>query len=92
MNTALIPAYDQIPALPALTHLALDFHVPTDIALGLLEQCPMLELLIMLWFQFYDDLYEEAQEPHVDDVRFVTGLLEDHWKDWEAGAKGLSDS
>lgn len=92
INAALIPAYDQIPALPALTHLALDFRVPTNIALGLLEQCPRLELLIMLWPQFYDDLYEEAQEPRVYDVRFVIGLLEDYWKDWEAGAKGLSDS
>jgi hypothetical protein len=88
MNTALIPAYDQIPALTALTHLALDFRVYTDIALGLFEQCPRLELLIMLWPQFYDDLYEQAQEPHGYDVRFIIGLLEDYWKDWEAGAKG----
>jgi hypothetical protein len=58
MNTALIPAYDQLPALAALTHLALDLRVPVpmDIALGLLEQCLRLELLIMLWPQFYDDL------------------------------------
>ncbi|KAJ7312731.1 hypothetical protein DFH08DRAFT_1087536 [Mycena albidolilacea] len=46
----------------------------------------------MLWPQFYDDLYEEAHLTSTTYVRFVTGLLEDYWKDWEASAKWLFDS
>jgi hypothetical protein len=34
---------------------------------------------------------EDPQKPHMYDVRFVIGLLE-NFEDWEAGAKGLSVS
>ena len=72
--------------------MAVDFNVPRDIALTLLEQCPRLELKLVLWPYWFDDLYEEAQVPRVYDVRHVIELLKDYWKDWEAGVKGRSDS
>ncbi|KAJ7488322.1 hypothetical protein FB451DRAFT_735379 [Mycena latifolia] len=91
-KTTLTQAFDQISALSALTHLALAFDVPRDIALPLLEQCPQLRLLLILWPVWFHELYEQAQIPRAYDVRFVIGLLDDCWKDWEAGAKGFSDS
>ncbi|KAF7366173.1 hypothetical protein MVEN_00494300 [Mycena venus] len=39
-GAAISLAYAQIPALPALTRLALEFHVPKEVALTLLEECP----------------------------------------------------
>ncbi|KAJ6484638.1 hypothetical protein C8R45DRAFT_998871 [Mycena sanguinolenta] len=88
-SLALNLAYAQIPALPALTHLAVPFDVPRDIALMLLEQCPRLQLLLLLWPRSCADLYEQTLVHGVYDVRFVIGLLDDYWKDWEDGAKGL---
>ncbi|KAJ7859415.1 hypothetical protein B0H13DRAFT_2670920 [Mycena leptocephala] len=81
--------YEQIPQLPALTHLALDAEeVSKDMAQTLLRECPRLELLLLLWFS--DDEYESAQIPHVYDVRFVIALCpNDYWGHWEAGAEGL---
>ncbi|KAJ6553069.1 hypothetical protein B0H19DRAFT_1155575 [Mycena capillaripes] len=81
----------QILALPALTHLCLDLVVPRDNLLAALANCPRLELLLVLCPLFPTRLYESVRVPHVYDVRFVIALDGDYYKDWEAGAKGLSD-
>ncbi|KAF8186066.1 hypothetical protein K438DRAFT_1835993 [Mycena galopus ATCC 62051] len=84
--------FAQIPAMPALTHLALPFDVPMETALALLEQCPRLQLLLLLWPRLCYGLYEQILVPSVYDPRFVIDVLDDYWKDWEAGVKGLADS
>jgi hypothetical protein len=79
----------QIPLLPVLTHLSLDCKVPREVILTVLKECPQLELLLVLWLSFEEHAYKLVQVPHVYDVRFVIALCEDHWGEWEAGAKGL---
>jgi hypothetical protein len=46
--------------------------------MAVLEGCPRLELLLILWASFYVDLYEAARIPHVY-VRFLIGQYRDYW-------------
>jgi hypothetical protein len=81
-----------IPLLPALTHLSLVSDTPWESALGVLEDCPRLELLFMQWFDM--EPYKSSQTPQAYDIRFVWGLCEDsegYWDDWERGARGSVD-
>ncbi|KAJ7917706.1 hypothetical protein B0H13DRAFT_1994305 [Mycena leptocephala] len=79
----------QISILPSLTHLSLDFHVPTDILMTVLVNCPRLKLLLVLWPSWDQESYELACIPRVCDVRFVMASFDDYWAEWEAGAMGL---
>jgi hypothetical protein len=83
-----------LPALPALTHLCLDSDLTRDIILPVLEICPRLVLLLVMWasYAFEKSLYAAARVPCVYDVRFVIGMYKHYWQDWEAGARGLPDS
>jgi hypothetical protein len=84
----------QIPALPALTHLALDCGVSLDTAENLLFKCPRLQLLLVIWVVWPSSnhlhRYESAQIPHVYDARLVIAECSDFTRDWEAGATGLA--
>ncbi|KAJ6529792.1 hypothetical protein B0H19DRAFT_1384894 [Mycena capillaripes] len=81
----------QIPALLALTHLALDCDVPRDTVQNLLTRCPRLALLFCLWPWEMAAEYQAAQVPHLYDVRFVIALCaEEYWADWEASARGAT--
>jgi hypothetical protein len=84
----------QIPALPALTHLALDCGVSLDTAENLLFKCPRLQLLLVIWAVWPSSnhlhRYESAQIPHVYDARLVIAECSDFTRDWEAGATGLA--
>ncbi|KAJ7162817.1 hypothetical protein C8R46DRAFT_1101598 [Mycena filopes] len=80
-----------IPTLTALTHLSLDPDIPRDNALVVLAECPRLQLLVVLWSCFQVEEYKEAMIPSVLDVRYVIGTYDRYWREWEAGAKGLSD-
>ncbi|KAJ7933442.1 hypothetical protein B0H13DRAFT_2262881 [Mycena leptocephala] len=79
----------QIPTLPALTHLSVDFETPRTVLMRLLEESSRLGLLLILWPSFHANLYRAAQIPHVYDVRFVIGQYHNYWASWEACAKGL---
>jgi hypothetical protein len=79
----------QISILPSLTHLSLDFHIPTDILVTVLVNCPRLKLLLVLWPSWDQESYELACIPRVCDVRFVMASFDDYWAEWEAGAMGL---
>jgi hypothetical protein len=79
-----------LPTLPALTHLCLDCDIPRDRVMTVLVDCPRLQLLLVQWVEG-DDLYWSERIPHVYDIRFVIGLYDDYWADWEAGARGLPD-
>ncbi|KAJ6456778.1 hypothetical protein C8R47DRAFT_186290 [Mycena vitilis] len=80
----------QLPALHALTHLALDHDVRPNAMQALLEQCPYLELGLSLWMASEQDDYRSAQHPHIYDVRFVIGYCSGdyYWASWEASALG----
>lgn len=47
--------------------------------------------VLLLWPRNCIARYRLEFNPPVCDVRFVIGLLQDYWKDWEAGAKGFPD-
>ncbi|KAJ7807455.1 hypothetical protein B0H13DRAFT_2483537 [Mycena leptocephala] len=68
--------------------------LPADIILPVLEICPRLVLLLVMWasYAFEKSLYAAARVPCVYDVRFVIGMYKHYWQDWEAGARGLPDS
>ncbi|KAJ7607283.1 hypothetical protein DFH06DRAFT_1018613, partial [Mycena polygramma] len=79
-----------LPALPALTHLALGRVVRPHAVQAFLQKRPHLELALSLWLPSEQDDFESAQVPHVLDVRFVTACCpRDYWANWEASAKGL---
>ncbi|KAJ7620813.1 hypothetical protein DFH06DRAFT_1233210 [Mycena polygramma] len=82
----------QVPALPALTHLALDSVVQPHSVQALLEKCPCLELGLSLCTYEEQEYYQSAQTPHIYDVRFVMACRpRDYLADWEASAKGVPD-
>ncbi|KAJ7891785.1 hypothetical protein B0H13DRAFT_2039010 [Mycena leptocephala] len=78
----------QIPALPALTHLALDCGKICC------SSAPRLQLLLVIWAVWPSSnhlhRYESAQIPHVYDARLVIAECSDFTRDWEAGATGLT--
>ncbi|KAK6967084.1 tyrosinase central domain-containing protein [Favolaschia claudopus] len=80
-----------IPALPALTHLCLVNAALRDTALAMLEKCPRLRLLLVLWGTFEEDRYQLERQPRRYDVRFVIGQYMNYWSDWEKSAKGHSE-
>ncbi|KAJ7923997.1 hypothetical protein B0H13DRAFT_1978971 [Mycena leptocephala] len=79
-----------LPTLRALTHLCLHCEIPRDTVTAVLADCPRLQLLLVQWAAG-DDLYEAECVPHVYDIRFVIGMYDDYWTDWEAGARGGID-
>jgi hypothetical protein len=78
-----------IRLLPALTHFSLDSDTPQASALRVVEECPRLELLFVHWFD--ELLYKASQTPHAYDIRFLMGLCDDYWNDWELGVRGGAD-
>ncbi|KAJ6550157.1 hypothetical protein B0H19DRAFT_1265017 [Mycena capillaripes] len=88
----LVEVLRDVPTLPALTHLCLDCEISREIALSVLAECPRLQLLLLQWPSFDKALYESARIPYVYDVRFVIGMYDEYWAEWEAGARGLPDS
>ncbi|KAK7050667.1 tyrosinase central domain-containing protein [Favolaschia claudopus] len=78
----------QIPSLSALTHICLYYGVSRDLALTTLERCPRLKVLMIMWLPEDWETYEEEREPREYDVRFVIGLYDDYWEDWEVNARG----
>jgi len=62
----LVEICDQIPKLPAITHVALDGElVSTGMVETLLVECPRLRLLILLWMRDKPVSYAAAQVPHL---------------------------
>ncbi|KAJ7620818.1 hypothetical protein DFH06DRAFT_62134 [Mycena polygramma] len=81
-----------IPALPALTHLALNWDVSRDALEDCLEQSPRLKLMLLVWICSEEHLYKTMQIPHSYDVdvRLVMGCCnKEYWANWEASARGL---
>ncbi|KAF7303947.1 F-box domain-containing protein [Mycena indigotica] len=84
-----------LPALPSLTHLALNHSVHLSVLRYLLESVPALVVLIVLWDI---DLRDSAVEYGVDllkhaptvlnEPRFVMIVYNDTRSEWEAGAWG----
>ncbi|KAJ7851074.1 hypothetical protein B0H14DRAFT_2571075 [Mycena olivaceomarginata] len=86
---SLVELLPDIPLLPALTHLSLDSDTPRKSALRVLQECSRLELLFVHWLD--EGSYKSSQIPHVYDVRFLVGLCDEYWNDWELGARGGAD-
>ncbi|KAJ7635748.1 hypothetical protein DFH06DRAFT_661564 [Mycena polygramma] len=84
--------YAQLATLPSLTHVCLNGDVGWDIFRTLLSDCKMLVLLVDLWQPHSDPRAEAfaAEAPFQDD-RFVVGVYNKYWVDWEAGAEGRED-
>jgi len=75
-----------LPMLPVLTHLCLNNNVPSDAIQKLLTDCPLLELLVVLWPD--GRASEWAKNTSFCDMRFVVAVCRDYWGDWERGAQG----
>jgi hypothetical protein len=88
-DSSLVELLPDIPLLPALTHLSLDSDTPRKSALRVLQECSRLELLFVHWLD--EGSYKSSQIPHVYDVRFLVGLCDEYWNDWELGARGGAD-
>ncbi|KAK6987681.1 tyrosinase central domain-containing protein [Favolaschia claudopus] len=80
-----------VSLFPSLTHLCVDTEVARDAALKILERCPRLQLLLIQWPIHDQEWYVSSQEPCESDVRFVIGVYDNYWGEWEAEAKGLSE-
>ncbi|KAJ7618277.1 hypothetical protein DFH06DRAFT_1342553 [Mycena polygramma] len=91
-NRDLEAVLTQVPKLPVLTHLCLDYQSPCyDLLPALarvLEAYPRLVILVVQW---YSGIRYQIQSPHIYDDRFVKRTYDDYWRDWEAGAKGIPD-
>ncbi|KAJ7635718.1 hypothetical protein DFH06DRAFT_1139264 [Mycena polygramma] len=84
---------DRLATLPALTHLAVYRGIPRERLLVLLDQCPRLMLLMVIWHK--RAWGAELQIPHVYDGRFVILPVRSYasrWTEWLASANGLFDS
>ncbi|KAF7338668.1 Tyrosinase central domain-containing protein [Mycena venus] len=80
----------QIPTLPCLTHLCLNYDIPWDKIQKLLTDCPRIELLVVLWsLQSASHGREWANNAPIHDMRFASTTFDDYWDDWEKGARGL---
>ncbi|KAJ7362883.1 hypothetical protein DFH08DRAFT_930967 [Mycena albidolilacea] len=88
-DSSLVKLLPDIPLLPALTHLSLDSDTPRESALRVLQEYSQLELLFVHWLD--EGSYKSSQIPHVYDVRFLVGLCDEYWNDWELGARGGED-
>ncbi|KAJ7621696.1 hypothetical protein DFH06DRAFT_1232502, partial [Mycena polygramma] len=82
----------QVTTLTTLTHLSVSHASPRRRLLAVLGKCPHLMLLLVKVISTSPRAHDEEQSPHVYDVRFVEGTYPSRWTDWQAGAKGLSDS
>ncbi|KAJ7615205.1 hypothetical protein DFH06DRAFT_1239827, partial [Mycena polygramma] len=84
---------EQVTTLTTLTHLSVSRSSPRRRVLAVLGKCPHLMLLLVKAISIVQwAAYSEEHIPHVYDVRFVEGTYPSRWTDWQAGAKGLSDS
>ncbi|KAJ7848009.1 hypothetical protein B0H14DRAFT_3453369 [Mycena olivaceomarginata] len=81
-----------VPLLPAPTHMCLNCDIPRNTLLGVLAACPRLRPLLLVPWQREDwDLYASEWISCAYDARFVIGLYDDYWTDWEGGARGPPD-
>ncbi|KAJ7675609.1 hypothetical protein DFH06DRAFT_1434754 [Mycena polygramma] len=87
---SMVKVCDQIPLLPALTHVAIDRKVPWDRVQDVLTRCLYLQLFVSLWAERRRDMYEAAKVPCLLDVRFVIGLYnpDTYATDWEGAPYG----
>ncbi|KAJ7744069.1 hypothetical protein DFH07DRAFT_963905 [Mycena maculata] len=85
-DTQIVP---HIAALPVLTHLCMNNHVPADILRALLSDCPSLNIFVNLWHWYRTPSGRiQARNPPLRDARFVVGVYRDYAREWEAGARG----
>ncbi|KAJ7663511.1 hypothetical protein B0H14DRAFT_3697845 [Mycena olivaceomarginata] len=63
--------------------------MPRGALLGVLAACPRLRPLLLVQWQRKDwDSYAAEWISSAYDARFVIGLYDDYWADWEGGARG----
>ncbi|KAJ6460050.1 hypothetical protein C8R47DRAFT_1226414 [Mycena vitilis] len=84
-------ALQDIPKLPALTHLSLSPLIPRELLMTVLAKCPRMMLLLTQWHTSFEERYEADQIPCIYDVRFVMRMYDDCWVELEDNAKGLPD-
>ncbi|KAJ7150722.1 hypothetical protein C8R46DRAFT_1123974 [Mycena filopes] len=83
----------RIPTLPSFTHLCLNNQVHKSHIDRLLRDCPMLELLLVLFSpRNAVEAFTYALSSPSTDIRFVVTTGKDLWSDWEAGAMGFPDN
>ncbi|KAJ7174908.1 hypothetical protein C8R46DRAFT_1215070 [Mycena filopes] len=87
INDKFLPILSLIPTLPVLTHLGVDPGIPGDNILPVLAECPQLQVLILLWPLWQEDEYTAAKTASILNARFVIGMFDDYWAEWEAGAR-----
>ncbi|KAJ7198169.1 hypothetical protein GGX14DRAFT_573730 [Mycena pura] len=76
-----------LPVLPALTHLLLAREPPLDALRTILQECPRLELLLIMELHWQANFGRDYP-----DARVVGGTYfghSDYWDQWEAGAAGF---
>ncbi|KAJ7132711.1 hypothetical protein C8R46DRAFT_655823 [Mycena filopes] len=84
---------EQIPTLPALTHLTVFFDIPQDVIESILTSSPRLQQLMVLYLKHpaFASRYDRAKTLQGCDPRFVIALYTQYWSTWAACAEGLGD-
>ncbi|KAJ7221461.1 hypothetical protein GGX14DRAFT_388629 [Mycena pura] len=85
-----------LATLPALTNLCLSEYAEPTIVRRLLEECPVLRVLVNLWFEAWsrDQVQAVVRNPGTVDPRYVVILFPAYanWEDdWQRGVRGGVD-
>ncbi|KAJ7225192.1 hypothetical protein C8J57DRAFT_1731152, partial [Mycena rebaudengoi] len=83
-----------LSALPALTHLAFSSPPNPQVMYFVLDSCPRLDVLLIVFPVIGKNTAKEYLKhiaDHFCDSRFVAAIYKDYYSDWELGARGGKD-
>ncbi|KAF7342062.1 hypothetical protein MVEN_01793500 [Mycena venus] len=83
-----------LSALPALTHLAFSSPPNSRVIHSVLDSCPRIDVLLIVFPVIGKNTAKEYLEYIADDIsdnRFVVAIYKDYYSDWELGARGGKD-
>ncbi|KAJ7479439.1 hypothetical protein B0H11DRAFT_2027435 [Mycena galericulata] len=83
-----------LASLPALTHLAFNSPPHPQVLSSVLNTCPRINALLVMYHVVNQDPAKEYLEyigGAISDSRFVVTMYKDYYADWEQGARGGND-